>query len=114
MTRTSSRPRRDDAITQKGMLMITVDVARHEVMYGKKEVALSPVEFKTLILLGSKPGIVFSRDEITKHVWMGRREPSDNRTIDQHISRLRRKMRGINLRTVNCYGYALKEIKVIG
>jgi len=61
-------------------------------------------EFELLRLLISKPGKVFSRDEIYRKVW-GSDVIVGNRTIDVHIRKLREKLGDHYIRTVKGIGY---------
>lgn len=63
----------------------------HRVLLNKKEISLTPTEYKILDLLSSTPDQVYSREQLLQIVF-----PNENildiRTIDAHISRLRRKL----------------------
>ena len=61
-------------------------------------------EFELLNLLLSKPGKVFSRDEIYRRVW-GSQVIVGNRTIDVHVRKLREKLGDSYIRTVKGIGY---------
>jgi DNA-binding response OmpR family regulator len=75
---------------------------------GEKElVALSPTEYKLLEYFISHAGKTLSREQISKNVW--NRTHFQSRTVDRHISSLRKKLRptGINLKTISHSGYLL-------
>jgi DNA-binding response OmpR family regulator len=55
------------------------------------ELDLTPLEFKLLLLLATKPNHVFSRDEILNTVW-GEAIHVYSRSVDTHISKLRKKL----------------------
>ena len=57
----------------------------------KTEIILPRKEFELLFLLASKPGKVFSRDEIMNKVW-GSQVVVGDRTIDVHVRKLREKL----------------------
>lgn len=61
-------------------------------------------EFELLSLLASKPGKVFTRDDILKQVWGGQVVVGD-RTIDVHIRKLREKFGESCIKTVKGVGY---------
>ncbi len=63
-------------------------------------------EFELLCLLFSKPGKVFRRVEISQAVWNANNNLND-RTIDVHISRLRKKLGEEMIKTVIGIGYKL-------
>jgi len=57
------------------------------------ETELTPIEFRLLLFLAKEPGRVFSREEILEAVW-GRGIHVYNRSVDTHISKLRKKLGG--------------------
>ncbi len=52
---------------------------------------LTAVEFKLLALLASRPGHIYNRDQLMERIYPDQRIVND-RTIDSHIKKLRRKM----------------------
>lgn len=56
-----------------------------------QKVELTSKEFKLLIFLSSSEGAVLSRDMILDHIW-GRNVFVSHRSVDTHISKLRRKL----------------------
>lgn len=70
---------------------ITIDITRHRITVGDREVALTPIEFEILKLLASHPGRVFSTDEIFEKVWNEKIYEANN-TVMVHIRRLREKI----------------------
>lgn len=83
---------------------LKIDRERFLVMKGENEVMLPKKEFELLALLASKPGKVFSRDEILDKVWGGEVVVGD-RTIDVHIRKLREKLGENYIKTVKGVGY---------
>src|SRR5690606_9901038 len=59
--------------------------------FGDTELQLAPKEFDLLALLVKEEGKVVSRDQSMKEVW-GSRWMSSSKTLDMHISVLRRKL----------------------
>ncbi|HNP49030.1 MAG TPA: winged helix-turn-helix domain-containing protein, partial [Bacteroidia bacterium] len=57
-----------------------------------------------LALLASKPGKVFTRDEILERVW-GNEVIVGDRTIDVHVRKLREKLGEELIKTVKGIGY---------
>lgn len=98
-----SFPTQGNTITYEG---IVIDLDRKECYVDGKEVTFTKLEFELLALLLSKPGQVFSREDILYRVW-----PSDtvvlDRTVDVNITRIRKKIGryGECLRTKFGYGY---------
>ena len=90
-----------------------VDLVRAEVAYHDgQRCVLSQREVSILIYLARRPGVVVSRDELLAEVW--RVDPARllTRTVDMHLSNLRRKLRDdakkpALLKTVNRHGYLL-------
>jgi two-component system alkaline phosphatase synthesis response regulator PhoP len=70
---------------------IKVDVNSRQVCIGGTEVNLTPTEFHILVLLMREPKKTFSREEIIARVFDIAFDGFD-RTVDAHISRLRRKL----------------------
>ena len=77
---------------------------KHLVVYKEKELSLPKKEFKLLVLLCSKPGHVFTRQEILNDVW-GADVFVGDRTIDVHIRKLREKINSEYFKTVKGVGY---------
>ncbi len=89
---------------------LTIDFERYLVVLGKEEIILPRKEFELLALLASRPGKVFTRDEIFSKVW-GNDVIVGDRTIDVHIRKIREKL-GLNLiRTVKGVGYTFEMKK---
>lgn len=82
----------------------TLDLEGMTVEREGRRVDLPRKEFELLNLLVSKPGKVFSRDEIYRKVW-GTDVIVGNRTIDVHIRKLREKLGDHYIRTVKGIGY---------
>jgi DNA-binding response OmpR family regulator len=71
--------------------MIELDPDRYEVRVSGSPVELTITEFKILQLLASKPGRVYSRDQILDQLW-GHEKIVLDRTVDVHIKNLRVKL----------------------
>ena len=83
---------------------LTINVERVEVAMDNIVINLPKKEFELLYLLASKPGKVFSREEIYRKIW-GSEVIVGHRTIDVHIRKIREKM-GIDLiKTIKGLGY---------
>ena len=98
--------RQDEAadVIRRGEL--TIDRGRHEVTWAAKPVSLTATEFRILEYLTSRPGRVLSRDEIIDAA-LGRDTSVFNRTIDVHVTALRKKLGGggAHIETVRGFGY---------
>ena len=74
---------------------LTMDPARHKVSWDGKDVTLTVTEFLILETLASRPGIVRSRNQLMDAAYQDD-VYIDDRTIDSHIKRLRRKFREVD------------------
>lgn len=85
---------------------IKMDILQHRVFVNTTEVHLTPKEFEMLrIFCEARPGELINRPRMFKGLWGNRKV--DNRTVDQHISRLRRKIGESLIDTIAKYGYRL-------
>ena len=71
---------------------LVMDPARHKVRWGGKDVSLTVTEFLILEALAQRPGVVKSRNQLLD-VAYNDDVYVDDRTIDSHIKRIRRKFR---------------------
>jgi len=83
---------------------IKVDLSQRLIFIEDKELFLPKKEFNLLCLLMSKPGRVFTREEILTKVW-GTETIVVDRTIDVHIRKLREKLGDSYFTTVKGVGY---------
>tara|TARA_B100001063_G_scaffold74256_1_gene68538 strand:+ start:506 stop:1189 length:684 start_codon:yes stop_codon:yes gene_type:complete len=86
---------------------IKIDRDSYLVTINKDEKNLPRKEFELLYLLLSKPGKVFTRDEIMLKVW-GSEIVVGDRTIDVHIRKLRQKIGDKYIKTIKGIGYKFK------
>jgi two-component system response regulator MprA len=70
---------------------LRLDPVSHAMSHGEVQVPLSPTEFRLLAKLLSSPGAVVRRRELVNSAWPLGAIVSDN-TLDQYISKLRRKL----------------------
>jgi two-component system, OmpR family, alkaline phosphatase synthesis response regulator PhoP len=83
---------------------IKIDMEKHAVYKEGKSIDLPKKEFNLLVLLSSKPGKVFKRENILDMVW-GDEVIVGDRTIDVHIRKLREKLGEDYIKTVKGVGY---------
>ena len=85
---------------------LVVDNDRHEVRIDGEEIVLTQTEFGILRYLVARPGFVRSRDQIIATVH-GRATVLSTRTVDVHVTALRRKLGsfGTCIETVRGVGY---------
>lgn len=93
LRRTQARNIRDGEQV-KVFKTIKMDTERYECRVNENLIELTPVEFRLLLSLISKPGVVFSRDQLMTQCYADDRIVSD-RTIDSHMKNLRRKLTDI-------------------
>lgn len=89
---------------------IRIDHGKHEVTVNGKMIDLTLKEYEVLALLMSRPGIVFTRDQLLSKVWE-EEYTTETRTVDVHIRTLRQKLQeeGAHIDTVRGVGYRYKE-----
>ena len=80
----------EDAAFARGSLQM--DPLRHQVVWKNNNVSLTVTEFLLLQALAKRPGVVKSRDQLMD-VAYDDQVYVDDRTIDSHIKRLRKKLR---------------------
>lgn len=87
---------------------LVIDKERYLIVQDGKEMVLPRKEFELLSLLVSKPGKVFTREEIYYSVW-GDNVVVGDRTIDVHIRKLREKIGNDHIKTLKGIGYKFVE-----
>ena len=87
---------------------LKIDRNSYLVYLKNQEIALPRKEFELFYLLASKPGKVFTRDEIMGKVW-GSEVVVGDRTIDVHIRKLREKIGDLYFKTVKGIGYKFNQ-----
>ncbi len=98
-------------LIERGSLVM--DPLRHSVTWKGKNVSLTVTEFLLLQALAQRPGFVKSRDQLMD-VAYDDQVYVDDRTIDSHIKRLRKKMRAVDpdfasIETLYGIGYRFTE-----
>ena len=74
-----------------GKIGLWVDETSLSICWEQRPLQLTPVEFRLMALLMSRPGMVFSRAKLLDHLHQDFRDVSD-RVIDSHIKNIRRKL----------------------
>jgi DNA-binding response OmpR family regulator len=85
---------------------LTINFATHEVTFEEKKVLLTATEFRILEFIASRPERVHARDDILEA--MGKEVASFDRTVDVHVTALRKKLGaegGRHIETVRGFGY---------
>jgi len=92
---------------------LTLDPARHDCMWDGRPVRLTVTEFLLLQSLAQRPGFVKSRDNLMDAAYDDQ-VYVDDRTIDSHIKRMRKKFRQVDddfdaIETLYGVGYRYRE-----
>jgi len=87
---------------------ILIDREKFMVEINGVSLLLPKKEFELLELLASRPGKVYTRDQILAIVW-GNETIVGERTIDVHIRKLREKLGDDYIRTIKGVGYTFSE-----
>jgi two-component system response regulator CpxR len=90
---------------------LRVNLRRREAWLGEQSLKLTNAEFVILVTLMRAPGEVVSREALTRTA-LGRQLLPDDRSLDTHISNLRRKVGGdesadVVIRSIRGSGYVL-------
>lgn len=81
-----------------------IDREKYLIKKDNQSINLPKKEFELISLLASRPGKVFTREDILKNVW-GDDVVVGDRTIDVHIRKLREKLGDSYIRTIKGVGY---------
>jgi len=109
--REASAVQEDAKIIERGKLKL--DPERHTCIWDGKQVTLTVTEFLILQALAQRPGVVKSRDALMDAAYDDQ-VYVDDRTIDSHIKRLRKKFKLVDgnfdvIETLYGVGYRFKE-----
>jgi two-component system response regulator ChvI len=107
----SSQDEPEPPLLEQGRL--TMDPARHKVLWDGREVSLTVTEFLILEALAQRPGVVKNRNQLLDVAYHDD-VYVDDRTIDSHIKRIRRKFRAVDphfdaIETLYGVGYKFDE-----
>jgi DNA-binding response OmpR family regulator len=106
MRRVGGTPEPEPVITVGGLV---IDRRRRDVHLDGEEVPLTPKEFALLVVLAADPGAAVERRTILEEVW-GTRWYGPSKTIDVHVSSLRRKLGDAGwIETVRGVGFRLRS-----
>ncbi|MCF8156928.1 MAG: response regulator transcription factor [Rhodoferax sp.] len=91
-----------------------VDVQQHRLSLDGNAITLTQKEFDLSVYLFQSPGKLLSRDHLLNKIW-GINTDVDTRTVDTHISRLRKKLqldgsKGWKLTPIYGYGYRFDRV----
>jgi two-component system alkaline phosphatase synthesis response regulator PhoP len=91
-------------VPTKSIGNLTIDSEKYLVFKGEQKIEFSKKKFELLALLASKPGKVFTRDEILTQIWSDNVIVND-RTIDVHIRKIREQLGDDYIKTIKGVGY---------
>jgi len=111
LLRRTDSPPQDSELVQRGPLVM--DEKRHSCAWQGQTIDLSVTEFLLLKALAERPGYVRSRDQLIDAAY-GESIYVDDRTIDSHVKRVRKKIKKIDpgferIETVYGAGYKFRE-----
>jgi|SRR5690625_2531435 len=91
-----------------------IDPVAGSISLNGEPVDLAPKEYELALLLFRNPGRLFSRDVLSTAVW-NREIPATSRTLDTHLSNIRRKLQirpenGVRLNVSYALGYRLESL----
>ena len=108
---TNNQEQPEQSLIERGRLVM--DPARHKVLWQGREVTLTVTEFLILETLAQRPGVVKSRNQLLDIAYQDD-VYVDDRTIDSHIKRIRRKFRAVDpqfdaIETLYGVGYRFED-----
>ena len=115
-TEMRARPATEDDVPEQAEIergRLVMDPARHRVKWDGRDVTLTVTEFMILEALAQRPGVVKSRNQLMDVAYQDDIYV-DDRTIDSHIKRMRRKFRAVDdsfnsIETLYGVGYRFAE-----
>jgi len=100
-----------DAMPREALIKLSgieLDIEKKRLSVDGSKTDLTPIEFQLILILMKSPGRIFSRDQLLDLIW--RDVNVTDRTVDVHITRLRKKLGkyGKFLITRKGYGYCFE------
>jgi DNA-binding response OmpR family regulator len=89
--------------------LLCVRVAERTVLLDGVELDLTPKEYELVLLLASHPGRAFSREFLLQQLW-GYDYDGFDRTVDTHITRLRKKLGPLGEKIVTVWGVGYRFV----
>lgn len=88
---------------------LKIDLYQYRVYIAGEEIELTRTEFEILSQLASRPGMVFTYEQLYSMIWNNGAVGSENKLLSYHIRRLRQKLNSakpqIRITTVREVGY---------
>lgn len=88
---------------------LSINVVERMVLLNNTEIDLTPKEYELVVLLASHPGRAFSRDFLLQQLW-GYDYDGFDRTVDTHITRLRKKLGPLGEKIVTVWGVGYRFV----
>ena len=86
---------------------IVIDLDVKELLIAGEKIMLTKTEFELLVLLAENPNRIFSREDVINHLWTETPFITE-RTVDVHITRLRKKMKNYASVITNRSGFGYR------
>lgn len=84
----------------------TIDTAAGRVFVGEKQVELTALEYRLLLIFASNKAKLLSRNQILEHIWDSGENFVEDNTLTVYVKRLREKLGdAVNIETVRGIGY---------
>ena len=109
LRRSEGQPSEKNAIT---FGPFHIDMGAHRAWSNEEELSLTALEFRLLITLIERRGLVQTREKLLEDVW--NMDPNMNtRTVDKHVQRLRQKLGAAAnyIDTIRGVGYRFKSVE---
>lgn len=112
LRRASGGKSEDDAVEAAPYV---IDLTSQTISYDGRDVTLTNREFALAVFLFRNPGKMLSRAHILEAIWGIENTAVSTRTVDTHVSRLRRKLKlgvdnGWKLTAVYQHGYRIEKV----
>lgn len=93
---------------------ITIDLIRNRVLKNNKEIFLSPVEYKILVVLANNLGKIYNSRCLLQDIWDTNYEYIEENTLSVYIKRIREKIEDDKnnpqiIKTIRTKGYVIDE-----
>jgi DNA-binding response OmpR family regulator len=88
---------------------LRVNPMMHTATLDGVELDLTPKEYELLVLFAAHPGRAFSREYLVEHVW-GYDYDGFDRTVDTHMTRLRKKLGPLGEKIVTVWGVGYRFV----
>ncbi|RLD61332.1 MAG: DNA-binding response regulator [Bacteroidetes bacterium] len=102
LKRKNKKGKKHDNIIELNEISINKD--KRDVIINGKSIHLPKIEFDLLFLFASRPGRIYTREEIYSKIW-GNEVIVSDRTLDVHIRKLREKIGNDLIKTIKGVGY---------